>query len=179
MPEGTWRVSSICAPARGPQRTGKCLSPPSRHSRSLGCLGRGHLLKNAVTSLRFGKAGTSRKRSAAWRGQNCPQLRKVRIEQQIILTAGSARIDFPTEVEWKESQKLLKVAFPVDVHAQKATYEIQFGHLERPTHANTSWDMGKFEVCAQSGSISLRRDTGWHSSMIASMDTIFREMSCA
>ena len=74
---------------------------------------------------------------------------KSRIEQQIILTAGSARIDFPSEVEWKESQKLLKVAFPVNVHAQKATYEIQFGHLERHTHANTSWDMGKFEVCAQ------------------------------
>jgi alpha-mannosidase len=72
-----------------------------------------------------------------------------RIEQRIVLNAGSARIDFPTEVEWKETQKLLKVAFPVDVHAQKATYEIQFGHLERPTHANTSWDMGKFEVCAQ------------------------------
>jgi alpha-mannosidase len=41
------------------------------------------------------------------------------------------------------------VAFPVDIYAQKATYEIQFGHLERPNHANTSWDMGKFEVCAQ------------------------------
>jgi alpha-mannosidase len=74
---------------------------------------------------------------------------KSRIEQQIILNAGSARIDFPTEVQWKESQKLLKVAFPVNVHAQKATYEIQFGHVERPTHGNTSWDMGKFEVCAQ------------------------------
>ena len=74
---------------------------------------------------------------------------KSRIEQHLILNAGSARIDFPTEVDWKESQKLLKVAFPVDIYAQKATYEIQFGHLERATHANTSWDMGKFEVCAQ------------------------------
>ncbi|HET7239208.1 MAG TPA: glycoside hydrolase family 38 C-terminal domain-containing protein, partial [Terrimicrobiaceae bacterium] len=74
---------------------------------------------------------------------------KSRIEQQVVLNAGSARIDFPTEVEWNETQKLLKVAFPVDIYAQKATYEIQFGHLERPTHANTSWDMGKFEVCAQ------------------------------
>ena len=44
--------------------------------------------------------------------------------------------------------KFLKVAFPVDVHASRATYEIQFGHLERPTHANTSWDVARFEVCA-------------------------------
>jgi alpha-mannosidase len=74
---------------------------------------------------------------------------KSRIEQTIVLNAGSPRIDFPTQVDWNESQKLLKVAFPVNIYAQKATYEIQFGHLERATHANTSWDMGKFEVCAQ------------------------------
>jgi alpha-mannosidase len=72
-----------------------------------------------------------------------------RIEQKIIVSAGSSRIDFPTQVAWDESQKLLKVAFPVNIYARKATYEIQFGHLERATHANTSWDMGKFEVCAQ------------------------------
>jgi alpha-mannosidase len=74
---------------------------------------------------------------------------KSRIEQRIVLSAGSPRIDFHTEVDWHESQKLLKVAFPVNIYAQKATYEIQFGHLERANHANTSWDMGKFEVCAQ------------------------------
>ncbi len=74
---------------------------------------------------------------------------KSRIEQRIVLSAGSPRIDFPTEVEWKESQKILKVAFPVNIYAQKAKYEIQFGHLERANHTNTSWDMGKFEVCAQ------------------------------
>lgn len=38
--------------------------------------------------------------------------------------------------------------FPVNVRSQQATYEIQFGHLERPTHFNTSWDMARFEVCA-------------------------------
>ncbi|XP_065436570.1 alpha-mannosidase 2C1-like [Chrysemys picta bellii] len=27
-----------------------------------------------------------------------------------------------------------------------ATYEIQFGHLQRPTHWNTSWDWARFEV---------------------------------
>jgi alpha-mannosidase len=65
------------------------------------------------------------------------------------MSAGSPRIDFSTEVEWRESQKLLKVAFPLNIYAHKATYEIQFGHLERANHVNTSWEMGKFEVCAQ------------------------------
>ena len=74
---------------------------------------------------------------------------KSRLEQRIVLRADSARIDFPTEVEWQEDRKFLKVAFPVAIRAMNATYEIQYGHLERPTHSNTSWDMARFEVCAQ------------------------------
>lgn len=74
---------------------------------------------------------------------------KSRIDQRIVLNAGSARLDFVTTVDWHESRKLLKVAFPVDVRAMNATYEIQYGQVERPTHSNTSWDMARFEVCAQ------------------------------
>jgi alpha-mannosidase len=74
---------------------------------------------------------------------------KSRLEQHVILRSGSARIDFPTEVDWQENQKLLKVAFPVAIRAMNATYEIQYGQLERPTHTNTSWDLARFEVCAQ------------------------------
>lgn len=58
-------------------------------------------------------------------------------------------IRFDTEVDWHEEDKWLKVAFPVNVNSPRATYEIQFGNVERPTHMNTSWDMAKFEVCAQ------------------------------
>lgn len=58
------------------------------------------------------------------------------------------RIDFETEVDWNEKRNMLKVAFPVDVNTDKATYEIQYGNVERPTHYNTSWDRAKFEVCA-------------------------------
>lgn len=58
------------------------------------------------------------------------------------------RIDFNNKIDWKEKQILLKVAFPVDIHADKATYEIQFGNIERPTHWNTSWDYARFEVPA-------------------------------
>ncbi|GMQ59035.1 alpha-mannosidase [Vallitalea sediminicola] len=57
------------------------------------------------------------------------------------------RIDFDTTIDWKEKHILVKAAFPVDIHTDKATYDIQFGNVERPTHWNTSWDTAKFEVC--------------------------------
>jgi alpha-mannosidase len=71
------------------------------------------------------------------------------ITQRISLCAGSPRIDFETEVDWREEHKFLKVAFPVNVRSPRATYEIQFGNVERPTHFNTSWDLARFEVPAQ------------------------------
>lgn len=60
----------------------------------------------------------------------------------------SRLIEFETEIDWNESQKMLRVDFPVNVYASEANYEIQFGHVARPTHSNTSWDMAKFEVVA-------------------------------
>ena len=69
------------------------------------------------------------------------------IEQTVTLAAGSRRVDVRNTVDWRERHRLLKVAFPVDVHSPRATYEIQYGHVERPTHANTSWDWARFEVC--------------------------------
>jgi len=71
-----------------------------------------------------------------------------RISQVIRLAAGAPFVEFETVVDWHETNRLLKVAFPVDVRSLRATYEIQFGHVERPTHANTSWDVARFEVCA-------------------------------
>lgn len=85
----------------------------------------------------------------------------VRVTAQVIKKFGKSTITqrislgptpgirFETEVDWHEEDKMLKVAFPVNVHSSRATYEIQFGHVERPTHYNTSWDMARFEVCAQ------------------------------
>jgi alpha-mannosidase len=70
------------------------------------------------------------------------------IVQQIVIRAGSARIDVVNDVSWYEDEKVLKVAMPVDVHADTAACDIQFGHVHRPTHASTSWDAAKFEVCA-------------------------------
>ena len=50
-------------------------------------------------------------------------------------------------VDWHERHRFLKVAFPVAIRSTRATYEIQHGHIERPTVANTSWDEARFEVC--------------------------------
>ncbi|MEU1805568.1 glycoside hydrolase family 38 C-terminal domain-containing protein [Streptomyces sp. NPDC019937] len=69
-----------------------------------------------------------------------------RIVQTITVRAGSRRIDIDTDIDWHESEKLLKAAFPVDVHADRSTAEIQFGHVHRPTHTNTSWEAARFEV---------------------------------
>jgi alpha-mannosidase len=70
-----------------------------------------------------------------------------RISQVMQLTAGSRRLEFITEVDWQERHKFLKVAFPVAIRSDHAAYEIQHGHIRRPTHANTSWDAARFEVC--------------------------------
>ena len=70
------------------------------------------------------------------------------IAQRVYMYADSARIDFDTEINWRERRLLLKVAFPVDILSPRATYEIQWGNVERPTHQNTSWDWARFESCA-------------------------------
>jgi len=70
------------------------------------------------------------------------------LKQNIWLYSQDRRIDFETEIDWHETYQLMKVAFPIDVHTDRAAYEIQFGHVYRPTHSNTSWDAAKFEVCA-------------------------------
>ncbi|WP_411349155.1 alpha-mannosidase [Paenibacillus sp. WLX2291] len=67
------------------------------------------------------------------------------ITQQLIVYRHDRRIDFVTHVDWKERQKLLKVAFPVQIRSTEATYDIQFGNVKRPTHWNTSWDWARFE----------------------------------
>jgi alpha-mannosidase len=72
-----------------------------------------------------------------------------RIVQQMLVYARCARIDFVTDVDWQERQALLKVGFRTGIRNRRATYEIQFGTIDRPTHRNTSWEAAAFEVPAQ------------------------------
>ncbi len=69
--------------------------------------------------------------------------------QRISLDYNISRLDFDTEIDWQERKILLKAAFPVNVLSPSATYEIQWGNVERPTHHNTSWDWARFETAAQ------------------------------
>lgn len=69
------------------------------------------------------------------------------IRQTIRIYEDIERIDFETECDWQENHSVLRTLFPLDINAESATFDIQFGHLERPTHANTSWDRAKFESC--------------------------------
>ncbi|SEF99028.1 alpha-mannosidase [Saccharopolyspora kobensis] len=70
------------------------------------------------------------------------------IDQRISVPAHARRVDITTDVDWHETEKILKAAFPLDVHADRSAAETQFGHVMRPTHTNTSWDAAKFEICA-------------------------------
>jgi alpha-mannosidase len=68
--------------------------------------------------------------------------------QRISLRRQSPRLDIETSIDWRERHILLKVASPVDILSPVATYEIQWGNVQRPTHRNTSWDLARFETCA-------------------------------
>ncbi len=75
-----------------------------------------------------------------------PLGRASRLVQRYRLTSGSPRLDIVTDVEWHEEQVLLRALFPCAVRARRATFGIQFGHVERATHDNTSWERAQFEV---------------------------------
>jgi alpha-mannosidase len=70
------------------------------------------------------------------------------VRQVLTLRRGAGRLDVDTEVDWHERERILKAAFPLDVRADTAASEIQFGHVHRPTHTNTTWDAARFETCA-------------------------------
>lgn len=68
--------------------------------------------------------------------------------QKVIVYRDLARIDFDTYIDLKETNIIIKAEFPIDVHADKAVCDIQFGTTERTTHNNTSWDTAKYEIFA-------------------------------
>lgn len=70
------------------------------------------------------------------------------LRQDMVVYASSRRIEFQTEVDWKEKHTVLKVGFALHLCADSWRNEIQFGHTVRPLHSNTSWDQARFEVCA-------------------------------
>lgn len=71
-------------------------------------------------------------------GNLCGITQHIRLER-------SSQIDFVTSASWHEDRKILRVYFPVDVVAKDAAYDIQYGYIRRPTHANNGWEWAKFE----------------------------------
>lgn len=88
------------------------------------------------------------------------------VKQRVNFYQNIPRIDFQTKADWKTHHVLLRVNFPVDVNTKYASFEIQFGNVERETTCNQSWDSAKFEVCGHkwadiseyNGGISLLND---------------------
>ena len=70
------------------------------------------------------------------------------VRQEVALAAASTDVVLRLDIDWHEHQKLLKLVFPFDLRATYAASEIQFGHVNRPVHANTSWDQARFESVA-------------------------------
>jgi alpha-mannosidase len=68
------------------------------------------------------------------------------LRQTITLRPGSRTVLLRTEIDWHETEKLLKLAFPLDVFARETSAETQFGFQRRVTHVNTSWEAAKFET---------------------------------
>ena len=69
--------------------------------------------------------------------------------RDVTLFAGVPRVDVKMQADWHEKHILLKVGFPLSAHSDKATYEIPFGSVERPTTRNTPAEQAQFEVPAQ------------------------------
>lgn len=74
---------------------------------------------------------------------------KSKISQDVLLPGNSNVVEITSNIDWHETHKLLKLAFAIDVQTATATSEIQFGNVQRPIHKNTSWDVARFETCAQ------------------------------
>ena len=127
---------------------GQSAAAAQRPAQLLGRLGHRQALPNRYTDLLDAESVTV--------VEDGPLLGAVRVErafgkgsrivQTVTVRAGSRRIDVETEIDWHEAEKILKAAFPLDVHAERSTAEIQFGHVHRPTHTNTSWEAARFEV---------------------------------
>ncbi|WP_393059136.1 alpha-mannosidase [Streptomyces sp. LN549] len=103
--------------------------------------------RNTVTDLTELDELTPVEDAAAARVRIVRSFGDSKVTQLLTLAPGAKRLDIDTEVDWHETEKFLKAAFPLDVHAERYASETQFGHFYRATHTNTSWEAAKFEAC--------------------------------
>ncbi len=94
----------------------------------------------SVESLGTGLVGSALRLRFEWNNST--------IEQDVILFNSSRELRFITRVDWHEDHEMLRVNFPVNVLTDRAAFDIQYGHVFRPIHRNTSWDVARFESAA-------------------------------
>lgn len=68
------------------------------------------------------------------------------LRQELTLAPGSKVLQIEQTTDWHETEKFLKVSFPLDIRAEHVIAETQFGYHKRVTHVNTSWEAAKFET---------------------------------
>ncbi|MEV1007258.1 glycoside hydrolase family 38 C-terminal domain-containing protein [Streptomyces sp. NPDC049881] len=106
-----------------------------------------HTYRNAVTDLTDAVSVTLADTGPAVAGVRVERVFcGSRVVQYLELPAGSRRLSVHTDIDWQERDAVLKAAWPLDIHADFESAEVQFGHVRRPTHVNTSWDAARFEV---------------------------------
>lgn len=71
----------------------------------------------------------------------------VSIDACITLRAKSKSLEFRTKVDWRASERFLKVDIPMAIQADRAQYECQYSMVERPIQKNTRSDEAKYESC--------------------------------
>ncbi len=82
------------------------------------------------------------------------------VRQKVCLEAGKPYVDFRTFADWREDRRMLRTAFDVDILADNAAYEIQFGYIRRPVNDNNIYEMAKFEVCGHKWADLSQSDCG-------------------
>lgn len=80
--------------------------------------------------------------------------------QEIRLYHDSRRVEFRTKIDWKETHRLLKAEFPVNIKTDELVSEIQFGYVKRPNHASRNYDRDRFEVCGHKWSALKEENRG-------------------
>ena len=105
-------------------------------------------------------AGTVLRGGAADSVEFLCRTEKSELRQLVVLGKNTKRLDFTTHAEWHEYRTMLRVAFPTAINSETASFDIQYGYVERNTHDNTSWDQAKFEVCGQRYADLSDRDCG-------------------
>jgi alpha-mannosidase len=73
------------------------------------------------------------------------------LRQDFIIYRDKAEVEVWVKLDWREKHKMLKLSFPVNVENPRATYEIPYGFIERPTNGEEEPGQQWIDVTGKSG----------------------------